>query len=680
MSETAASASASRKRLGQFFSGPPVARLLAAVARAEDCVTAVDPFLGSGDMLAACLELNPEMQVSGIEVDRQAWQQACGRLTEPARAGALVAGNAFSPDALSRLPNTSADLVITNPPYVRYQAQALSSNDGLPSALEVRTGLLQALQEVRLFPHLSPLERDLLCELARGYSGLADLAVPAWLLSAAMTKPGGALVMVVPEAWLSRDYARVVQCVLLRLFRLRHVVEDAHACWFRDATVRTTLVVAERVVARPSCAGWGDTAFLKTDVEARAQANGSLVAGGWPGQTQPERLFADALGEAANGTGPLSGTGWRAHSHRLETMARELVAGARGQAWAEIGLGALPVRTGGAGAVDVPLPEPLARWLGPETGTRFGTLQDAGFEVGQGLRTGANDFFHVTLVDEGEPLSRVRTRDGALVLVPSSCLLPVVCNQRDLDGSSLSRAESTDRLLWLEGWAIPEDVESMAQATLPGTLPIQTLPACLSAWIRTQERAGVSQMSAVRTNARSRGKGAPRWWYTLPPLAPRHRADLLLPRVNGSLPLPILNPSRRLVVDANFSTIWTDTHPARVPGLLALLGTAWCGAALEHLASVMGGGALKVEATHLSRLPLPSLDERAWAALARLGARLVAGGWTEAVLDEADALLVRALVGDTDTEGRIQSLRTIRDERIRRRCHKTRKGERSPPT
>lgn len=306
---------AKRKRLGQYFSGLPVARLLAALSCAESRNSAMDPFLGSGDMLAAILEINPALQVSGVEVDQNAWQQAVERLPRPAQDGSLILGNAFSTQTLTRLPATSVDLVITNPPYVRYQAQARSGSDGLPNALEVRTGLLEALGNMTLFQHLTKLERELLADLAKGYSGLADLAVPAWLLSAALTQPGGALAMVVPEAWLSRDYASVVQCALLRLFRLRHVVEDAHASWFRDAAVRTTLVVADRTEARPSCTGWGNATFLKTDVRATACAGESLVAAGWLGEPQPEQRFAAALSEAEIGGGPCSGAGWDASTH-----------------------------------------------------------------------------------------------------------------------------------------------------------------------------------------------------------------------------------------------------------------------------------------------------------------------------------------------------------------------------
>ena len=41
--------------------------------------------------------------------------------------------------------------------------------------------------------------------------------------------------MVVPEAWLSRDYALPIQYLLERSFSIEFVVEDADAAWFSDA-------------------------------------------------------------------------------------------------------------------------------------------------------------------------------------------------------------------------------------------------------------------------------------------------------------------------------------------------------------------------------------------------------------------------------------------------------------
>src|SRR3546814_10331544 len=90
-------------------------------------------------------------------------------------------------------------------------------------------------------------ERTLLQTLVDGYSGLADLSIPAWLLSALLTRPGGRLALVVPATWRSRDYADVVRYLLLRFFRLEFIVADTQPGWFSDALVRTHLVVARRL-------------------------------------------------------------------------------------------------------------------------------------------------------------------------------------------------------------------------------------------------------------------------------------------------------------------------------------------------------------------------------------------------------------------------------------------------
>jgi tRNA G10 N-methylase Trm11 len=43
-----------RKRLGQFFSGARLARLLATIADAKGARIVIDPMCGNGDMLKAC--------------------------------------------------------------------------------------------------------------------------------------------------------------------------------------------------------------------------------------------------------------------------------------------------------------------------------------------------------------------------------------------------------------------------------------------------------------------------------------------------------------------------------------------------------------------------------------------------------------------------------------------------
>lgn len=52
--------------------------------------------------------------------------------------------------------------------------------------------------------------------------------------------------MVVPEAWLKRDYSYSIQYLLLKYFELEYVIEDVDRCWFKEAQVKTNLIIAKR--------------------------------------------------------------------------------------------------------------------------------------------------------------------------------------------------------------------------------------------------------------------------------------------------------------------------------------------------------------------------------------------------------------------------------------------------
>ena len=79
-----------------------------------------------------------------------------------------------------------------------------------------------------------------------------------------------------------------------------------------------------------------------------------------------------------------------------------------------------------------------------------------------------------------------------------------------------------------------------------------------------------------------------------------------------------------------------------MPAMFALLNSTWVWANLELTCNVLGGGALKVEATDLRRLPLPHLDELVLEELARLGKLL--GATTDVdVLADIDYLVAQTL-------------------------------------
>lgn len=626
---------ARRKRLGQYFTGARVARLLAALSEADRAKSILDPMAGSGDMLLACLDQGAtEAELGGVEIDPVAFE-ACGeRLREAGASPGLLLGDAFDPETPRRLPRREWDLVITNPPYVRYQSNAVAVKGavGLPDAREIRAGLLDLLGEL---PGLDAGDRRLFEGLTRSYSGLADLAVPSWLLCATLVAPGGTLSMLVPTTWLSRDYALPVRYLLARCFDVVCVVEDAEAAWFDEALVRTTLVVARRVERRETAFGEQEPGHPHVRLTASAGCGDSLVGSLFPDSPDPEREFAATVAEWRRLGSIPDGCEVEAELETSVLGSAPLRQWARRQSWLEDpGAGE---RHQGAGA----------------GGERLRSLEQLGWTVGQGLRTGANGFFYVSATGNGrmgETVLSSAAVGGREIEVPPDALRTVLRRQSELPAGPVVReADLSGRMLDLGGYALPEDLEAS------GTGAYAEMPAGLAAHVRAVAEMEVAiggaarkipELSAVRTNVRGtdpkRPEAPPRFWYQLPPLRPRHVPALLMARINSGHPRCYLNADA-VVVDANFSTFWPTAEAAIDPfALFAALNSSWTAAATETAATVLGGGGLKVDATHLRRLAFPDVGAAGWEELARLGRALAEGRRQDLreLEDEIDAVLV----------------------------------------
>lgn len=615
---------AEKKRLGQYFTGMPLAQLLASLAAPEKAASIIDPMVGSGDMLLACLETGAtNAHLEGWDIDARAVSAANRRLKDAHAAFSLRTGSAFEiADGLA-----TYDLVITNPPYVRYQSTSISGGFGfsIPSAEETRAALRRSISRAVA---LEPSVRALLLKLTDSYSGLSDLAVPAWLLCAALTRPGGTLAILVPQSWMNRDYAAPIRQLLGALFDVDYLVEDQSGTWFNEALIRTTLVVATRKTS-PTLNEPEWTARSGGYVHVRVGSAGRTQLG-LVGSVGTELEFASKM-----------------RVLRLEGGAAVVAAGVEASY--------VPKRV--EATLDSPLhrslPTPMRALLATVPG-EFTDLAGLGWNVGQGLRTGANEFFYAE--DRGDETATVLPRlSPTRVRPPHGTSLPAVRRQADLPtGYCLSQVDSRSRLIYLDGWARKSDALSTTHSS--DRFLEKDFAAAITKAEKLQSPIGsgktIPELSAVRTNARDASPVDPdrgaRYWYQLPALQNRHRPDLIVPRVCGGRPRTYRNPDRALVVDANFSSLWSDKLDAiNSFALLALLNSDYVAAMLEMQAHVLGGGALKVEATHLRQLIFPRVPEDLVAELEALGRALCAGDVPEAaVLKTINHLVARALDPD----------------------------------
>lgn len=621
-----------KKQLGQYFTGQRVGRLLAALAGAKTARSIIDPMVGSGDLLASCLAVGavPEKLV-GLEIDPVAFAQAKAAFSDVPGADLSLA-NAFA----AELPAEQFDLVITNPPYIRYQSRGKVDGVDVPSSQAVRDGLVRAIKSRS---GISNIARARLLHAAVSYPGTADIAVPAWILSASLVRDGGTLAVVAPQAWLSRNYAHVVRELIDDMFQMDVIVEDGDASWFADAQVRTHLVVARRRMTglRPSA---GSVVVAQATVELATK--GRLL-----GALRSEYAVAAALRKVRSEQSVDITTGLTAHVQNNHLAAAPA--------------GHVPARVASLLGVS---PENIP--------TR--TLDSYGWRAGQGLRTGANDFFYVS---DQDGKIRPAARWGIESLdIPAECLLPAVRRQSQL-GDTLSIHAGMvppSRIVNLRGWVTATDKKRMNVKS-----EIKVLPSSVARWIAQVAASPLSgnhpeklfpSLAAVTTNIKTDSSGQPvAFWYQLPELAPRHRPALFLGRVCGGQPTAYANTAGA-VIDANFSTLWPvgpDALP--VDALIALLHSSWVWASLESTCTVLGGGALKVEATDLRRLALPDLGARDIARLGRLGRSLLKRRRddVEDIDDAIAAALAPSASGCTNQAGGLRALGQRSLERRSRR-------------
>lgn len=97
-------------------------------------------------------------------------------------------------------------------------------------------------------------------------------------------------------------------------------------------------------------------------------------------------------------------------------------------------------------------------------------------------------------------------------------------------------------------------------------------------------------------------------WYMVPDLARRHLPALCVPRIIHDEPNAILNAEPPVLIDANFSTLWCESDAWSADNVFAILNSTWGELCMEALGSTLGGGALKLEATHLRQLPIPAFS------------------------------------------------------------------------
>ena len=597
-----------QKRFGQYFSGDKVAALLSLLLpQGLQYCSIIDPMVGNGDLLSAVVaKATKNVQMLGVEIDEPV-AVACQKRLPQAN---IICEDAFQSKAV--ITEKGWDLVITNPPYVRYQLQN-DDNSVMPTGNAIRDNLFTLLNQLS---YLDAEEKQLLLQITQNYSGLSDMAVPSWILCASLVKTGGILAMVVPETWLNREYAKPIQYLLLKTFDVLTIARDVNACWFDNALVRTCLIVAKKKKIVPLSETSGEkTLFI--DLGAGLVGECSLVDNlAWNGLSG-EKALIDLLTRTVNA----ADNDFALESRSTMSLFPQMLASQRIPKW--MSSGDFQAQNNAS-----QLPRELGSILNSVPEQAYMTLGDFGIHCGQGLRSGANEFFYLEITDETDDKYSLFTSKwfgrGRTIEVPKKFIIRCVQNRRQVTGLVANPQALETGVLYLQDHIRPQDFNV---CTHNAAERYKVLPSALNDYISTAEKyknpRGISfrEYSAVKPNEKKIDSQYERFWYMLPQFAPRHLPNLCITRVSSTaadcvyIPQSEENP---IAVDANFVTLWGSSEET-IKICLALLNSTWSKCYLELLCTVMGGGALKIEASHVRQLLFPKLNRRQLQRLSKYG-------------------------------------------------------------
>lgn len=598
------------KRYGQVFSGKLIGDLLVSMLPHNiDVKKVIDPMVGKGDLLQSACAKFPKLDVVlGIDIDEDVLGM-CNKTVPKAR---ILIKDAFKSKEVNI--TDGWDLVITNPPYVRYQTLKSNPEIGLPDGKELRENLINHIQQSML---LDDRERQLYLEIANKYSGLSDMAVPSWILCASIVKQGGYMAMVVPETWLNRDYALPIHYLLLRCFEIIAIARDVESAWFENAEVRTCLVICKRKEIESIGNYYSDTVLLELNSGIMNQASlvGKLKYG--------DSFGYKALNKIIYTKSTYSSEGISSRIVPAMKLFPGLIGGINKNKWIEED----EILKAPASAC---LPNEIEAIVSGENEVEYDSLEDLGWTVGQGLRTGANDFFYARLLSGGK-LPSVQTEPwyGRKIALDAENVRKAFKKRADIIGLVVNYNDLERCVLYIQHQIRKVDQERLSRTVLGDyTVMDSELDAYITQgekYISPSHKKTFKELSAVVTNEKKTSDGYERFWYMLPPLKARHMPNLCISRVCGESPETVFvkqSPNKEIIVDANFITLWNPDYRAQMAAFV-LLNSTWAKLFLETTGTAMGGGALKIEASHVRKIVFPKIEDEKKKELESIGKKII---------------------------------------------------------
>lgn len=199
-----------KKELGQVFTPENIADLMASFFKEGDYFDILDPAAGTGVLLDACIRvLGPKINISAVEID------------EDLLPSLLKKGYKTNHQDFFDF-NKKVDGVIMNPPYIRQELLSLNNKMQLNRKISFKN-----------------------------ISSRANLYLYFLIKALDILHPGGRLVAIIPNTWISSNFGVSVQRHILEKYSLLKVVNFEKKV-FKDVDVDVSVFVIDNVAPTES--------------------------------------------------------------------------------------------------------------------------------------------------------------------------------------------------------------------------------------------------------------------------------------------------------------------------------------------------------------------------------------------------------------------------------------------
>jgi len=576
-----------KKKLGQYPTPKHVIQFILSGLNKEP-QTILDPNAGNGIFLEECSLKFPSAEIVGVELDEK---QTCNNPRI----------KFFHDDIFNWVKNQIKEkkfqqfsAIVGNPAYVNYQnLNKLTSNSEEEVPEDYKVFLLDSIKEISDFTKESPK----LVDVFRLWSKLGDFNAYVLILSWLLTKENGVMAFVMSNHWMERDYGKIIKHFLLSHGSIRAVITHPKGNWFPEAQIPTSIIIYEKGKNNPfqKSAGIPFLVINAPHTDNLEKYIKSISKNIWKWidiQKKPTTLQSLEL----------SFKKWYLDVNEIKNTTKSKK---------------IPT------SLELPSYVNANGWV---------KINELGWSVHQGLRTGCNEVFYVKKVGKEKYSSTFtinKKKTEKILDIPDSFLIPSIRKfsknsnlKQNLKNTqffvlNLSNAiRSTDKsifdkysLKWNKFW------KSNRNQLIPKNLAdflsfVESMP-----YESANSKKIVKELSAVKSNIYTPPKNSrkrpnpPKFWYQIS-FQKRHFGEIITPRVSsGAVPSIWISQKNKLVIDANFLTYVSENPLFEKEKLWVWLNSNTYRIICETNGVKLGGGALKLEASLLSQIPIPKVLE-----------------------------------------------------------------------